>query len=208
MLGPYPKKIDTNGPIHQCFSKITKVLGLSRPARDLRSPATDCASQLNPPNKKMKAIVTFISAIIPLFVLTSPVHAKPSAKSPNKVADAKWFTDFKEAKKQAAKEERPIFLFFTGSDWCPPCKVIKAEIFSTELFKNAVKDKWVLVEVDLPNDESKIEAEILEQNKLLQGYFEITSFPTVLALNSDGKPLANIPRYNDPAVFVLSLIHI
>jgi thiol-disulfide isomerase/thioredoxin len=40
-----------------------------------------------------------------------------------------WLTDFKKAKKISQKEKKPILIYFTGSDWCPPCKMLKEDFF-------------------------------------------------------------------------------
>ena len=40
-----------------------------------------------------------------------------------------WKTDFAAAKKEAAKEDKPIILVFQGSDWCAPCIMLDKEIF-------------------------------------------------------------------------------
>ena len=49
-------------------------------------------------------------------------------------AEAKWLTDFDAVKKQAAKENKAILMDFTGSDWCPPCKALKKNVFDKEEF--------------------------------------------------------------------------
>ena len=38
--------------------------------------------------------------------------------------DVKWQDDYDKAVKKAKKQDKPILLFFTGSDWCGPCKML------------------------------------------------------------------------------------
>ncbi|WP_335967287.1 thioredoxin family protein [Galbibacter sp. PAP.153] len=36
-----------------------------------------------------------------------------------------WLTDYPEAKAIAKQEKKNILMYFTGSDWCGPCKMLK-----------------------------------------------------------------------------------
>ena len=54
-------------------------------------------------------------------------------------------TDYKAALEQAKADDRRVFLFFTGSDWCGWCKRLNREILSTSEFNKFADDKLVLV---------------------------------------------------------------
>ena len=43
---------------------------------------------------------------------------------------AKWYTDFEKAGKISVENKKPLFVFFTGSYWCTPCKNIKRVVFN------------------------------------------------------------------------------
>lgn len=45
-------------------------------------------------------------------------------------------TDFEAAKATAQAEGKPLFLYFTGSDWCVWCIRLEEEVFSREAFVN------------------------------------------------------------------------
>ena len=64
-----------------------------------------------------------------------------------------WHTDVEKAVEISVKTEKPLFLFFTGSDWCGWCKRLVSEVFQKEEFKNWAKDNVVLVELDFPKKE-------------------------------------------------------
>ena len=49
-------------------------------------------------------------------------------------ADESWTEDIAAAIKTAEKEEKDLLLLYTGSDWCPPCKKLEADILSQEEF--------------------------------------------------------------------------
>ncbi len=106
-------------------------------------------------------------------------------------AHGKWMTDFEAAKKKAAEEKKDILVDFTGSDWCHWCIKLKEEVFDKEEFTKGVADKYVLLELDYPNDKSKQSEELQKQNKELQQRFAIKGFPTILILDDQGRPFAS-----------------
>ena len=101
-----------------------------------------------------------------------------------------WTHDFAAAKKQAADEKKDILMDFTGSDWCGWCIKLNDEIFKLDPFKAGVKDKFVLVELDFPQDKTKLTEETIKQNEELQEKYAIQGFPTILLCDASGKPFA------------------
>lgn len=101
-----------------------------------------------------------------------------------------WTHDFEAAKKQAATEGKHLLLDFTGSDWCAPCGMLNKEVFSQKEFITAAKEKYVLVELDFPQDNSKLSVDTLKQNQQLQASYAPAGYPTVMLCEADGKPYA------------------
>ncbi|WP_265594600.1 thioredoxin family protein [Haloferula sp. BvORR071] len=101
-----------------------------------------------------------------------------------------WSHDFEASKKQAASEKKDLLMDFTGSDWCGWCIKLNDEVFSKDPFKAGTKDKFVLVEVDFPNDDSKLSEETKKQNEELKNKFAIEGFPTIMLCDAGGKPYA------------------
>ena len=101
-----------------------------------------------------------------------------------------WSSDFEAAKKQAAETKKDLLIDFTGSDWCGWCIKLNKEVFSQDPFKAGVKDKFVLVELDYPQDKSKLSAATLKQNEELAKIYPISGYPTILLTDADGKPYA------------------
>lgn len=117
-----------------------------------------------------------------------------------------WVTDFEAAKKQAAAEKKDLLIDFTGSDWCGWCIKLNEEVFSHAPFKEGVKDKFVLVELDYPRDKSKLSEATVAQNDELQKKYSITGFPTILLCDSEGKPFARTGyQPGGPEKYVASL---
>lgn len=119
--------------------------------------------------------------------------------------------DFEAAKKQAAEENKSLLVDFTGTDWCGWCIQLDKEVFQHQPFKDYVKDKFVLVELDYPRDKSHLTPEIIEQNNKLKEVYKIQGYPTVLLMDPSGRPFARTgyqeggpERYNEHLTQLLS----
>jgi len=100
-----------------------------------------------------------------------------------------WMTDFAAAKKKAAAENKDLLVEFTGSDWCPPCKMLNKNVFSKPEFVKNASEKFVLVALDFPNEKQLPAAEKAQNDKLIALY-GVQSFPTVLLCDASGMPYA------------------
>ena len=89
-----------------------------------------------------------------------------------------WHTDMSKATDISIKVNKPMFLFFTGSDWCGWCIRLQKEVFKTPEFIKWAKDNVVLVELDFPRKNNQTE-EIKSQNAQLQQQLQVRGYPTV-----------------------------
>ena len=101
-----------------------------------------------------------------------------------------WASDFAAAKKEAAESKKDLLMDFTGSDWCSWCITLNKEVFSQDPFKAGVKDKFVLVELDYPQNKSKLSDATIKQNEELGKKYAVKGYPTILLADADGKPFA------------------
>lgn len=101
-----------------------------------------------------------------------------------------WSADFAAAQKEAADSKKDLLIDFTGSDWCGWCIKLSEEVFSQQAFKDGVKDKFVLVELDYPNDKTKLSEATLKQNEELGKKYGVEGYPTILLCDAGGKPYA------------------
>lgn len=102
------------------------------------------------------------------------------------VASEGWLTDFEQAKAEAESSNVLILANFTGSDWCPPCKMLDREVFSTEKFQKYAANHLVLFKADFPRNKPQSSA-VQQQNEQLAETYGIQGFPTILLLNAEGK---------------------
>lgn len=98
-----------------------------------------------------------------------------------------WLTDMDAAKKQAAEQNKALMIEFTGSDWCPPCMKLRADVLSKEDFLKAAQKNYVLLELDFPNGNSALK----ESNQKFAEEYNIQGFPTVLFTDASGKPFGS-----------------
>lgn len=102
-----------------------------------------------------------------------------------------WSSDYEASKKLAAETKKDLLIDFTGSDWCGWCIKLNDEVFKHEPFKAGVKDSFVLVELDYPNDKSKLSEATIKQNEELGKKYSVQGYPTILLCDSEGKPYAS-----------------
>jgi thioredoxin-related protein len=102
-----------------------------------------------------------------------------------------WTTNYEAAKKEAASSKKSLLIDFTGSDWCGWCIKLNDEVFKHDTFKNGVKDKFILVELDFPNDKSNQSEAVQKQNQELAKQYGIEGFPTILLTDEEGRPFAS-----------------
>ncbi|GAA3578479.1 thioredoxin family protein [Snuella lapsa] len=98
-----------------------------------------------------------------------------------------WHTDMKKASDIAIKENKPVLMFFTGSDWCGWCKKLQKEVFQTQDFEIWAKNNVVLMELDFPRRADQ-EQSVKVQNYQLQKIFNVRGYPTVFFVNPEKKP--------------------
>lgn len=91
---------------------------------------------------------------------------------------AKWHTDLMQAVDVSIKENKPLFLFFTGSDWCGWCKRLQKEVFVMPQFEKWAKEKVILVELDFPRGK-QLDPKIQQQNMEIAQMFQVRGYPTV-----------------------------
>ncbi len=105
-------------------------------------------------------------------------------------AEAAWQTNFQAAQAEAKTQKKILLVAFTGSDWCPWCKKLKAEVFDKQPFASAAHKQFVLVDIDFPH-EKKLPDELKEQNGKLANKYKINGFPSVLLLKPNGELIAH-----------------
>jgi thioredoxin-related protein len=143
----------------------------------------------------MKAMKTFWMAMVTVGLLASA----PAAVA----AQGDWLTDMTKAQEKAKAEQRLILVNFTGSDWCPPCKMMHGEVLTQKEFVDYAKENLVLVEADFPRRTAQSAALKRSNQELLQKH-KVRAYPTFLVLDASGQELWRHEGYHPggPKAFI------
>ena len=115
-------------------------------------------------NKNMKKLISIL-----LLFLTINVFAQEG--------ELDWHTDVNIAIELSIESEKPLFMFFTGSDWCGWCIRLQKEVFFKPDFVKWAKENLILVELDFPR-RKKLDDSLKQQNDNLRQMFAVRGYPT------------------------------
>ncbi|GAA4271712.1 thioredoxin family protein [Aquimarina gracilis] len=106
----------------------------------------------------------------------------------NNLAAQDWKYDLDEALTLAKEKDQKVVLFFTGSDWCPPCIKLEKHVLSSDKFANFAQQKYVWLKADFPRrKKNRIPKEQkIKNKKLADRYNKKMIFPVILVLNKEG----------------------
>lgn len=124
--------------------------------------------------------------LLTAFLLVSVFASAENSKS---TVQIKWFSNLEDALAEAEISQLPIFIDFTGSDWCGWCFKLEEEVFSKQDFINYVSENLIMVKLDYPK---RIEQtfETKQYNNEIASKFGIRGFPTILLLDENGKEIS------------------
>jgi thioredoxin-related protein len=108
---------------------------------------------------------------------------------------ADWGTDYKAALAQAKDQNKLVLLHFTGSDWCPYCKLLDKEVLDKQGFKDFADKNYVGVTLDFPHDKPQSD-DVKQQNEALAKQYNIQGYPTLVVVTSGGKELGRQEGYD------------
>ena len=92
--------------------------------------------------------------------------------------ELEWHTDVNKAIELSVKTEKPLFMFFTGSDWCGWCKRLVKEVFIKPEFAAWATKNVILVELDFPR-RTPISEDLKKQNRELGQMFGVRGYPSI-----------------------------
>ncbi|WP_339841105.1 thioredoxin family protein [uncultured Maribacter sp.] len=131
--------------------------------------------------------------VIILFMLPLFITAQADYGS---VENCKWLTDYDTAISKAKKQDKNVLVYFTGSDWCPPCKMLKTDLFDTNEFQE-LSDNYVLLYIDVPRNKDLLSEKQFAHNKeLLNKLNKRKVFPLLKVIDSKGKELDQLSGYS------------
>ena len=102
-----------------------------------------------------------------------------------------WVSDYQEALEQAHRDEKPLLLFFTGSDWSGWGMKMKKEILDSPQFAEKVGNHFVFVEIDFPKHKN-LSLDESEQNVQLKEKMDISEYPRLVVMDSAEREIARL----------------
>ena len=108
-------------------------------------------------------------------------------------ASEEWLTDYDEALAESTRSGKPVFVLFTGSDWCPHCRTLEDRVFETSEFQSWSEEHVVLLMLDLP--ESGISPTVRSERSRICIKYGVRTFPSVLVLDSFGEKIVEEKGY-------------
>lgn len=135
--------------------------------------------------RKIKLVAKALALITILVIHTGYKEASNTAK------DQMWLANYDNALSKAKVENKPLLIYFSGSDWCKPCVVLEKEVFHTDTFENYAKENLVLLRADFPRYmKTKLSKELVAHHKkLAKKYNKKNLFPLVVIINPKEKVL-------------------
>ncbi|PCJ56209.1 MAG: hypothetical protein COA79_19335 [Planctomycetota bacterium] len=132
----------------------------------------------------MKYLFTIVITLLLFQIINCEEEEKEKSHGP-------WLTNFKTALSNSKKEDKPVFILFTGKDWCPPCKALEETILRKDKFLNYSKKNIILLELDFPQDSA-----VNPENEAISKQYGIKGFPTMLLVNHKGEPFQKFSYSN------------
>ncbi|HYE20766.1 MAG TPA: thioredoxin family protein [Tepidisphaeraceae bacterium] len=86
-----------------------------------------------------------------------------------------WQTNLDAARAQAARDKKPLVVYFTAS-WCGPCQRMKGTTFADQTVADELAAKFIAVKIDT------------DAQPDVAGQFNVSGIPHIQILRADGTP--------------------
>ncbi len=113
-----------------------------------------------------------------------------------------WLTDATKAFERARAQNKPLLIYFTGSDWCVWCKRLDAQILQTSEFRQAAQH-WVLLKADFPRFSAQPDS-IQRHNAALLKIYGVEGFPMLIFTDGKGNERGRMGYSNASASLFVS----
>lgn len=124
--------------------------------------------------KKGLALLMLAPALYYGYVFAKPLMAKP--------VEDQWIRQLEKGLSLARESRKPLLVDFYA-DWCPPCQELDRLTFSNPEVRQE-GERFVRVKVDCTTDDA--------QCRQATEKYEVVGWPTVLFLDSSGRPIEDV----------------
>ena len=95
--------------------------------------------------------------------------------------------DMEAATEYARTAGLPLFLNFTGSDWCQWCQLMQKNVFTKKVWSDWMTNNLVFVTLDFPQNQDIVPEKYRQRNAELAMAYGVEGYPTYIILDSDGE---------------------
>lgn len=111
----------------------------------------------------------------------------PAAAQKQRTRNAKWHEVPETAFAESKALGLPVYVLFTGSDWCPPCKMLEKTIHEDDAFSEFADKNLVLLVIDFPKRKAQ-SSTVKERNRKMASDWQVRGYPSIFLTNGiDGK---------------------
>ena len=103
--------------------------------------------------------------------------SEATAENPG-VSNIAWITDFEQAQRLSKETGKPMLIDFTAS-WCPPCQVMKHEVWPAPEVVALVEEGYIPVLLDIDRQE----------NQAIVQKYGVSSIPAIFVTDAQGQTL-------------------
>ncbi len=109
-----------------------------------------------------------------------------------------------EALFKASKENnKPVLIFFSGSDWCHNCMKMDEKVVKTSLFSEKIESRTVFYQADFPQKNKQEKTTIKMNEELADAYNSSGIFPLLVLIDGDKSVLQKTTFVSsDPSFYV------
>lgn len=106
---------------------------------------------------------------------------------------------------KAKTRNQPVFLLFTGSDWSLRSVKLDKELLEHQTVEALLESSFVPVLVDFPQ-RVKLAPAVQRANRHLAEKFQVKHFPTMIALDREGKEIGRLEFQSGTVESLLAVI--
>jgi protein disulfide-isomerase len=127
----------------------------------------------------MPRLSRLFPALVTMLMISAPALRAQEVKN-----GLLWYTDINMVYEVSNQTKKPVFAFFTGSDWCGWCHRLEHNVFDKDGFKEWAMKNVILLELDFPRNK-KLPETLVQQNGSLQQFFKVQGYPTIWMFTMD-----------------------
>src|SRR5262249_55989629 len=118
-------------------------------------------------------------------------ESRPGPVGEGPLSFADWLQDPEAAKQQAAKQNKDLLVFFSGSDWDLPSRKLARDVLLTPEVRHKAAESFVCVLVDFPkNKPARDRVQDAGRNEQLKKRYRVEGLPEVVLADGEGRPYA------------------